>query len=160
MEYLDYPKEKVDIFTPCDKNYFLKSDRFSYLCSYEEAENIDKYSSFKGSFVLITYKRFAIIKGGKVIYQNKDFDDGKLAKGRYKEKGYVIISDTLKSYYIQSWDKYLESYEVRDDSVYNKALNPVIYGSCEDAVSKAVALSQKTDDTYVVAQWFNDIDRH
>lgn len=39
MEYLDYPKEKVDIFSPCDKNYFLKSDRFFYLCSYEEAEN-------------------------------------------------------------------------------------------------------------------------
>ena len=160
MEYLDYPKEKVDIFSPCDKNYFLKSDRFSYLCSYEEAENIDKYNSFKGSFVLITYKRFVIVKGGKVIYQNKDFDDGNVAKGRYKGNGYVIISDTPKSYYIQSWDKYLESYEIRDDSEYNKALNPIIYSSCDDAVGEAVAMSQGTDGAYIVAQWFNDIDRH
>lgn len=160
MEYLDYPKEKVDIFSPCDKNYFLKSDRFSYLCSYEEAENIDKYSSFKGSIVLITYKRLAVIKGGKVIYQNKGFNDGNMARGRYKEKGYVIISDTLKSYYIQSWDKYLESYELRDDGEYNKALNPIIYSSCDDAVGEAIALSQRSDNTYIVAQWFNETDRH
>ncbi len=160
MEYLNYPQEKKDIFEPCNKNYFLKADKFSCLCTYEEAENIDKLNSFKGSFVLVTYKRFAVIKGGEVVYENKGFNDGNIAKGRYKENGFVIISDTPKSYYIQSWDKYLESYEIRDDSGYNKALNPKIYSTLDSAVDEALHLSEDSENTYIVAQWFNDFDRH
>ena len=160
MEYLNYMQEKTDIFTPSEKNYFLKADKFSYLCSYSESMDIDKRNSFRASVVLVTYKRFAVIKGGEVIFKNQNFYDGNIAKGRYKENGFVIIGNTPKSYFIQSWNKNLESYEIRDDSGYNRALNPVIYSSPDDAMREAVAISQGNDSTYIVAQWFDDVDRH
>lgn len=61
---------------------------------------------------------------------------------------------------IHSWKKNLTSYELRDDSAYNGALNPVIFETAEEALEKALLLSKQKKEAFMVAQWFDDFDRH
>lgn len=160
MNYYNYPSTSTDIFETSDKNYFIKANKFTYLCSYEEANTIDKRMDFPDAFVLVIYKRYAVVSDGLVKYKNHNFIDGHIAKGRYNEKGYVIISNQLHNYFIQSWNKHLESYEIRDDKVYNKALNPLIFPDGEKAILEAVKMSKENNEKYVIAQWFDEFDRH
>ena len=160
MKYFDYPDRKTDIFQPSENNYFFEASDFTYLCSYEEVEKINMRSDFRNAYVLVLYKRYALIKDGQFFYQNKMFEDGHAARGRYKENGFVIISNVPQKYYIQSWNDYLVSYEIRDDQKYNAALNPVIYQDASEAVEVAIKLSKTNQQTYMVAQWFDECDRH
>lgn len=159
MIYYDYPEDRKDIFESIDKNYFFKGDKFSYLCTIDEAKKIDMRVAFSG-FVLVLYKRYAVVKNGDVQYKNKDFSDGHVAKGRYKGNGYVVISNTPRDYFIHSWNKTLRRYELCDDTRYNRALNPIIYETAEKALFTAIELSKKSDELYIVAQWFDEMDRH
>ena len=159
MKYYDYPEEKTDIFEESDRNYFFKGTDFTYLCTYDEVKAVNMRNAFTG-FVLVVYKRYAIVKAGEVCFQNENFSDGNTAKGRHKENGYVIISGEPKDYVIQSWENKLTSYELRDDSAYNSALNPVIFVTAEEALEKAISLSKKErNERFLVAQWFDDYDR-
>lgn len=162
MEYYDYPvrNDRKDIFSASDDNYFLKSEKFTYLCSYDEASFVDKHNVFLGSFVLITYKRYAVIKNGEIYYFNKNFSDGNLPRGRYKDNGFVLICDKPEDYFIHSWRRFLSSYEVREDNEYNKALNVKVFATADEAVTKAKELSAADKNSYVVACWFDDFDRH
>lgn len=73
---------------------------------------------------------------------------------------YVIISNKPKNYVIQSWENKLTSYELRDDSTGSSALNPIIFPTAEEALAKAISLSKKKrNETFMVAQWFDDFDR-
>lgn len=159
MMYYDYPEEKIDIFEESDKNYFVKGTAFTYLCTYDEVKAVDMRNAFS-DYVLVVYKRYAVVKWGKVSFLNENFSDGNMAKGRYKENGYVIISGEPKEYLIHSWKKNLTSYELRDDSAYNRALNPVIFETAEEALAKAVSLSKEEDGVFLVVQWFDEFDRH
>lgn len=157
--YYNYPEDKKDIFESIDKNYFFKGNNFSYLCTFEETKEINMMSAFSG-FVLVLYKRYAVVKNGDVQYKNKNFSDGHVAKGRYKENGYVLISNKPRDYFIHSWNGTLTRYELCDDSDYNRALNPIIYETAEKALFSAIELSKKSDELYIVAQWFDELDRH
>ena len=159
MIYYDYPEEKTDIFEESDRNYFFKGTDFTYLCTYDEVKAVNMWNAFTG-FVLVVYKRYAIVKWGKVSFLNKNFSDGNIAKGRHKENGYVIIFSEPKEYLIHSWKKNLTSYELRDDSAYNRALNPVIFETAEEALEKALLLSKQKKEAFMVAQWFDYFDRH
>lgn len=160
MEFYDFPDRKVNIFEPDDKNYFIKSKNFSYLCTYEETMSIDKRHDFPDAFILVVYKRYALVAEGHISYQNMMFADGHQAKGRYKEKGFVIISNVPQKYFIQSWNDYLVSYEIRNDEKFNAALNPSIYESAVDAVNAAIDMSKSNRQTYIITQWFDEFDRH
>ena len=159
MKYYDYPEEKTELFEESDRNYFFKGTDFTYLCNYDEVKTVKMWNAFTG-FVLVVYKRYAIVKGGEVCFRNEKFSDGHIAKGRHKENGYVIISDEPKVYRIQSWENKLTSYELRDDSTSSSALNPIIFPTAEEALEKALSLSKKKrNETFLVAQWFDDFDR-
>ena len=158
MKYYDYPEEKTELFEESDRNYFFKGTDFTYLCNYDEVKAVNVRRDFTG-FVLVVYKRYAVVKGGEVCFRNENFSDGHIAKGRHKENGYVIISGEPKDYVIQSWENKLTSYELRDDSAYNSALNPVIFPTAEEALAKAIFLSKQNKATFMVAQWFDDFDR-
>ena len=159
MMYYDYPEEKIDIFEESDKNYFVKGNDFTYLCTYDEVKAVNMWNAFTG-FVLVVYKRYAVVKKGEICFLNENFSDGNMARGRHKENGYVIISSEPKEYLIHSWKKNLTSYELRDDSTYNCALNPVIFETAEEALKKALLLSKQKKEIFMVAQWFDDFDRH
>ncbi len=159
MQYYDYPSDKIGIFENSNKNYFFSGKDFSYLCSYEEIRRVDMRTAFSG-FVLVVYKRYAIVQNGSVIYKNENFCDGYTAKGRYKNNGYIIISSNPKEYYIHSWKSNLQSYELRDDSEYNRALNPIIFSSAEEALKTAIRISKFKKEKFIVAQWFDEFDRH
>ncbi len=159
MIYYNYPNDKIEIFDVSEKNYFFKGIDFSYLCSYDETKKIDVRTAFSGN-VLVLYKRYAVVKNGNIVYKNEKFLDNHIAKGRYKENGYVIISNVKKDYFVHSWGKNYQSYELRDDSKYNQALKPLIYETAEAAVQKAIDLSCHLDETFVIAQWFDEFDRH
>lgn len=159
MIYYDYPEDKKEIFEISDKNYFFKGTEFSYLCSYDEIKKVDMKDAFSG-IVLVVYKRYAVVKNGDITYKNEEFCDGYIATGRYKEKGYVIISNQAKDYFIHSWNRVLSRYELCDDSKYNCALNPIIYDAADVALKKAIELSEGSDEMFIVAQWFDDFDRH
>ena len=111
-------------------------------------------------YVLVVYKRYAVVKKGEICFLNENFSDDNMAKGRYKKNGYVIISNKPKNYVIQSWENKLTSYELRDDSTGSSALNPIIFPTAEEALAKAIALSKQKKETFLVAQWFDDFDRH
>lgn len=159
MIYNDYPKDKIDLFEISNKNYFFKGSAFSYLCSYEEIKNIDVRDAFSG-FVLVVYKRYAVVQSGDILYKNDKFCDGNVASGRYMENGYVIISNKAREYFIHSWDSTMQSYELRDDSKYNCALNPIIFDAAEATLETAIELSKDSDEMFIVAQWFDEFDRH
>ena len=160
MKYYDYPDTKIDLFQPSDKNYFFEASGFSYLCSFEDVQKVNMQNAFNDAYVLVVYKRYALIKNGRMFFQNKMFKDGHAASGRYKENGYVIILNFPQRYFIQSWNDYLVRYDVRDDQRYNAALNPTIYKCATEAVEVAINMSKANQQTYMVAQWFNDCDRH
>lgn len=159
MEYYNYPEEKIDIFATSDKDYFIKVEKFTYLCSMEEIYQINMKTALSG-YVLVIYQRYAVVNNGKVIYRNENFYDDFISKGRYKGSGYVIISNIAKDYYIHSWKKALRSYELRDASGYNQALNPQIYNTAEAALQKALECSGNSSETLVIARWFDEFDRH
>lgn len=159
MIYYNYPKDKIDIFEPSDKNYFFKGKDFSYMCSYDEIKKVDMRVAFSG-YVLVIYKRYAVVKNGNIVYKNEKFCDNHIAKGRYKESGYVIISNIPKEYFVHSWGSTLQSYELRDDSKYNQALSPIIYGTAEAALQTAIKQSEESEEMFVIAQWFEEFDRH
>jgi hypothetical protein len=159
MIYYDYPEEKIEIFEESNRNYFFKGNDFTYLCTYDEVKAVNMWNAFTG-FVLVVYKRYAVVKKGEICFLNENFSDGNMARGRYKENGYVIILREPKEYLIHSWKKNLTSYELRDDSTYNCALNPVIFETAEEALAKAVLLSKEEDGAFLVAQWFDEFDRH
>ena len=159
MIYYDYPKDKIELFEASDKNYFFKGNEFSYLCSYEEIKSIDIRDAFSG-LVLVIYKRYAVVQSGDALYKNEKFLDGNIASGRYKENGYVIISNKAREYFIHSWNGTLQSYELRDDSKYNRALNPIIFDTVDVALETAIELSKDSSEMFIIAQWFDEFDRH
>ncbi len=161
MEYYDYPESRTDIFTPCDRNYFFHSRvKFSYLCSFEEMLDVDKSCMFTNSYVLLVYKRYAVIQDGIVVYENKGFNDGYPPCGRHGENAFVIITEKPRTYRIQSWKNDLITYDIRDDSENDKALNSKVYRSAESAVSDAVKISEASGEKCAVVQWFDEYDRH
>lgn len=164
MEYYDYPESRIELFKPCDRNYFFRSEKCTYLCSFEEMLDVDKRGQFDDTFVLVVYKRYAAIHNGTIVYKNTECSDGHPACGRYGENGFVIIMEQPRRYDIQSWKNdrisYLMSYEIRDDSGFDKALNPRIYKNAESAVSDAVKISELSGESCIVAQWFDEYDRH
>ena len=83
MKYYDYLEEKIDIFEESDKNYFFKGTAFTYLCTYDEVKAVNMWNAFS-DYVLVVYKRYAIVKWGKVSFLNENFSDGNIAKGRYQ----------------------------------------------------------------------------
>lgn len=159
MIYYDYPEDKKGIFENIDKNYFFYGDKFSYLCTYDEIKKMDMRVAFSG-FVLVVYKRYAVVRNGDIQYKNEKFSDNHIAKGRYKENGYVVISNEPRDYYIHSWNKTIRRYELCDDTEYNGALNPIIYETSEKALLAATELSKKSNGIFMVAQWFDEWDRH
>ena len=159
MIYYDYPKDKIELFEASDKNYFFKGNEFSYLCSYEEIKSIDIRDAFSG-LVLVIYKRYAVVQSGDALYKNEKFLDGNIASGRYKENGYVIISNKAREYFIHSWNGTLQSYELRDDSKYNRALNPIIFDTVDVALETAIELSKDSSEMFIISQWFDEFDRH
>ncbi len=64
----------------------------------------------------------------------------------------MIILSEPKEYLIHSWKKKLTSYELRDDSAYNCALNPVIFGTAEEALEKAVSRSKEEEGAFPIVQ--------
>ena len=159
MVYYNYPTEKIDIFQSSDKNYFFKGKDYSYLCYFDEIKNVNMRAEFSG-YVLVIYKRYAVVKNGNIIYKNENFCDGYIAKGRYKENGYVIISNKAREYFIHSWNGTLQSYELRDDSKYNRSINPIIFDTVDVALETAIELSKDSSEMFIVAQWFDEFDRH
>ncbi len=169
MEYYDYPESRNGIFTPCDRNYFFKINKFTYLCSFEEMLDLNKASQFPSRSVLVVYKRYAVIHNGAVVYKNTEFCDGHPACGRYGENGFVIITEKPRTYWTHSRENslisyhgedYLISYEIRDDSKLYEASIPRIYKSAESAVSAAIDISKLSDEKCIVAQWFDEYDRY
>lgn len=160
MEFYDFPETKINIFEPSDRNYFFRSFKYTYLCTYEEIRSVDMWKAFPERWVLVVYKRYAVVKNATIIYQNENFEDGQKAKGRYKEDGYAIICDEPKEYFIHSWNKYLVTHEISDDASFNSALNPTIYPNATVAVERAIELSKTNQNKYIIAQWFDELDRH
>ena len=155
MRYYNYPNDKIDIFEPSDKNYFYSANEFTYLCSPEELRGIDSRFLYSRRVVVI-YKRYAVVQNGNIVYQNNNFHDGYVGIGRYGDNGFVIIANKPRSYFIYSWKRNLQSYEISDDSKHNSALNPIIYRTAEVALQAAIELSKESDDKFMVAQWFNE----
>lgn len=162
MEYIDFPQQeqRAEIFEPSENNYFFCSTKSSYLCSYDQVLKANRFT-VPGSQVLVTYKRKAVIAAGKVVFENKSFTDGHTCESMmYKDLSFVIISEKTNQYFVHSWNKYMNSYVIRDCEEYNQALHPRIYKTSEDAIDAAVKLSLTDKGRYVVAQWFAECDRY
>ena len=166
MEYYDYPESKIDIFTPCDRNYIFKTcdnrtDKFSYLCSFDEMFDVNKAKQFTEGFVLVVYKRYAVIQNGIVVYENTGFNDGHppCVIGEYANT-FVIIMENPRKYYNHSQKTDIISCEIKDDSDYDKVLGPKIYKTAECAVSDAVKFSGESGEKCAVVQWFDEYDRY
>ena len=105
-----YINKQVKPFDGVDgDNYFAVAGKITCLGTYEEIGNIaipfdTRNSIFTGAYVLNIYKRYALIENGKLTYLNKKFDDGhKIGASRYKYVNYIIYTNALHKYKIDSW---------------------------------------------------------
>ncbi len=144
----NYPSSKIDLFEISDKNYFFASQSFSYLCSYDEYDKVDPNSSFKDAYVLSVLKRYCVVRDGKIIFFNDNFNDGHSPFYCQKE-GFQIITNKTVEGGDSAWDYYVR--EENSVAIYNRA---------ESAVNKAIELStQNPGQLYLVAQTFEEIER-
>lgn len=170
LEYYNYPRNKN--ISPFDAvqadNYFAEAGKITYLGNFEEIGNIatpfdSRNATLTGAFVLNIYKRYALVENGKIMFINEDFDDGhEIGASRYKEKNYVIITDKIHKYKIDSWGtKLLETYSIHTmDGTYNCALWLRLFKTPELAIQYAIDISIDKSMKCIIAQWFADIDRH
>lgn len=154
MEYMDFPKQekRVGIFEPSDNNYFFLDSRLcSYLCSYKQVFEADRFR-IPGAQVVVTYKRAAVVDSGKVVYKNENFSDGHICETmRFKDINFVIISEKI-IHYSEHW--------YHDSHLITSMGSSVLYKTKEDAINEAVELSLRNKGRYVVAQWFAECDRY
>lgn len=72
--YIDFPEEKMDVFTPCDANYVVESGgHVSYLAEWKDLKKVDVWNDFKYDWVISFCRRYVIIDRGRIIYQNPEF---------------------------------------------------------------------------------------
>ncbi|MBQ8019928.1 MAG: hypothetical protein IJ263_05960 [Paludibacteraceae bacterium] len=149
LTYYNYPSSKIDLFEMSDKNYFFASQSFSYLCSYDEYDRVDPNSSFKDAYVLSVLKRYCVVRNGKIIFFNDNFNDGHSPFYCQKEGFQIITNKPVMENGDSAWDYY-----VRDEN------SVVIYNRAETAVNKAIELSiNNPSQQYLVAQTFEEIER-
>ena len=149
LTYYNYPSSKIDLFEISDKNYFFASQSFSYLCSYDEYDRVDPNSSFKDAYVLSVLKRYCVVRNGKIIFFNDNFNDGHSPFYCQKEGFQIITNKPVMENGDSAWDYY-----VRDEN------SVVIYNRAETAVNKAIELSiNNPSQLYLVAQTFEEIER-
>lgn len=170
MEFYNYPKNKhISSFDAVDaNNYFAVASKITYLGTFEEIGNIatpfdTRNNILTGSYVLNIYKRYALIKNGKLTYQNDKFNDGhEIGESRYKSMNYIIYTNILHKYKIDSWGtNLLEEYCVNNtDGTYNCSLQFRLFNTPDLAIQYAMDISNNKNLKCIVAQWFADIDRH
>lgn len=170
MEFYNYPPNKI--ISPFDAveadNYFAEAGKITYLGTFEEVGNIaaafDKRNSIlAGDYVLNIFKRYALVENGKITYLNERFNDGhEIGASRNKYKNYIIYTNILHKYKIDSWGtNYLESYSINNtDGTYNCSLQFKLFENPDLAVQYAIEISNNKNTKCIVAQWFADIDRH
>ncbi len=145
----NYPSSKTDLFEMSDRNYFFASQSFSYLCSYDEYDRVDPNSSFKDAYVLSVLKRYCVVRDGKIIFFNDNFNDGHSPFYCQKEGFQIISNKAVMGSGDSAWDYY-----VREEGTV------ALYGRAESAVNKAIELSlQNQGHLYLVAQTFEEIER-
>ena len=72
--YLDFPKKKIDVFTPCDANYVVESGgHVSYMAEWKELKLVDVWNDFQTGWVISFCRRYVIIDRGRIVYQNPKF---------------------------------------------------------------------------------------
>ena len=164
-----YINKQVKPFDGVDgDNYFAVAGKITCLGTYEEIGNIaipfdTRNSIFTGAYVLNIYKRYALIENGKLTYLNKKFDDGhKIGASRYKYVNYIIYTNALHKYKIDSWRaNLLEAYSVNNiDGTYDCSLQFRLFKTPDLAIQYAMDISNNEGMKCIVAQWFGDIDRH
>lgn len=162
-----YPPDKtISPFDPVDAdNYFAVTSGYtSYLGSYEEIGNIaspfdPRNSSLKGSYSLGILKRHSLVKDGEPLYCNPFFDDGHQL-GTVRSMQFMIYTNRLHRYSVDTWDQPLELYSIQDDSgAHNCALWFKTFETAELAVQHAIQLSTHRDMVCVIAQCFSTVDR-
>ncbi len=170
MEFYNYPPNKCT--SPFEAiqadNYFAEAGKFTYLGTFEEIGNIEtpfdsRNINLNGAYVLNIYKRYALIENGRVIYLNKSFDDGHvIGASRFKNSNYIIVTDKLHKYKIDSWGtKLLKTYSIHNtDGTYNCGLQLRMFKTQELAIQYAIGISTDINMKCIIAQWFADIDRH
>jgi hypothetical protein len=170
MEFYNYPLNKrISPFDAVEAdNYFAVAGKVSYLGTYEEIGNIvspfdERNNILSGSYVLCIYKRYSLIENGKVTFINNKFNDGHgRGASRFNSNNYIIFTDALHKYKIDSWGpKLLESYSIQNtDGTYNCSLQPRLFISPDLAIQFAINISNNENMKCIIAQWFADIDRH
>lgn len=104
-----------------------------------------------------------MVEKGQVVYKNTRFDDGHvIGSSRLKSIKFVIYTDVLHDYRIDSWgERLLSSYSIRnDDGSYNCSLQLKLFDDPDAAIQHSKELSKEQKMKCIVAQWFADIDRH
>lgn len=72
--YLDFPENKIDIFTPCDVNYAIVcGGHTSYMAEWTALKKVDIWKDFQTGWIISFCRRYVIIDKGKIIYQNPIF---------------------------------------------------------------------------------------
>lgn len=170
MEFYNYPPNKhVSPFDAVDAgNYFAEAGKITYLGTFEEIGNIvtpfdTRNNILTGAYVLNIYKRYALIENGKMTYQNERFNDGhEIGASRYRYKNFIIYTNILHKYKIDSWrTNLLEAYSINNtDGTYNCSLQFRLFKDSDLAVQHAIEISNNKNIKCIVAQWFADIDRH
>lgn len=170
MEFFNYPPNKT--ISPFDAieadNYFAVAGKITYLGTFEEVGNIatpfDKRNDIlTGAYVLNIFKRYALVENGNITYLNERFNDGhEIGSSRNKYKSYIIYTNILHKYKIDSWGThFLESYSIQNtDGTYNCSLQFKEFKNYNLALRHAIEISNNKNMKCIVAQWFADIDRH
>ena len=85
MEYWDYPNDKTGLFASSEKNYYwCTENRYTYLCSKEESDQIDPWNDLQEyGWVISSYLRYDVIEHGEVIFSNPEIENDEKA-GRLK----------------------------------------------------------------------------
>lgn len=171
QKYYDYPiGKKITPFQEAgEDSYFMAAGyTFTYLGNYEEIGNItdpseERSRQIQGAYVLNIFKRHSVIDRGRVVFTNRNFDDGhKIGQSRLKDIRFVILTDRIQEYHVDSWGKTkLECFSIEDDSgAFNAALQFKLFDSVEEAIAYAIKVSNEQAMKCVVAQWFADLDRY
>lgn len=170
MEFYNYPPNKhVSPFDAVDAdNYFAEAGEITCLGTFEEIGNVatpfdTRNNILTGAYVLNIYKRYALIENGKMTYLNEKLNDGHdIGASRYKYKNYIIYTNILHKYKIDSWrTNLLEAYSINNtDGTYNCSLQFKLFKNPDLAVQHAIEISNNKNMKCIVAQWFADIDRH
>jgi hypothetical protein len=170
MKFYNYPENKhVSPFEAVDAdNYFAVAGKITCLGTFEEIGNIKtsfdtRNNLLTGAYVLNIFKRYALIENGKLTYLNKKFNDGhEIGASRYKCINYVIYTNILHKYKIDSWGtNFLETYSVNNtDGTYNCSLQFRLFDTPDLAIQYAIEISNNKNMKCIVAQWYADIDRH